>query len=377
MRRAMLVTAMVAFGAARVEAQGTTVRVGGEIQVRYIAADAPRAGVDDQEFGFQVRRARLPVTGTFLGAANTFRIRPGYDRASGTVQLDDAWIQRRFGGGLSLTAGQFKPMFLREEFVSSFAQLAAERSYTADYFTLDYTQGVEAGLDNGQWRLFAALHDGSYGANTDFANDRVDGAATARLELRRGAGWGAWQDLSAGGHARGLLLGAAATFERGERSGGAQLPDVFKYTVDVSIKAGPLALLGAYTAQAWTAPDTAGGIPPELDGATQTGVVAQAGVFVVPDRFELFGRGEWLDLGGVYWRNSGETVQSGSRALAASDLALYTAGFNWYQRGSARFTFDVVYAPDDAVPVANSGAGVLRTDRGGQLTVRSQFQVRF
>lgn len=387
MRRPLSLFALVLFTATAVTllqaqgqppAGGTTVKLGAEGQFRLIVAHAPRStAVDEDEAGFQLRRARLVLTGTFLEPANTFRLRSAYDRATGLFQFDDFWMARQMGG-TRLQVGQFKPQFLREEFISSFAQLSAERSYAADYFTIDYTQGVEGSWERPRWRSYLAVHDGSYQANTDFANDRTDGAAAGRMEWRMGeAPWGVWKDNSGWAGQHGALLGVAADYERGERGGGVRLPDVAKVTADLSVKGGGIGVMGVAAFQHFTAPDTTGGIPAALDGSDQLYAMVEAGWFVRPDKVELVARWEHTDFGGAYYRNNGELVQSGSRALAADRLDIWTVGAGWHLHpNAAKLTTELQYAPGQ-VPVAGSSVGLLRSDRGGEVAFISQIQFRF
>jgi len=364
-------------------ADAPTLRITGEVLERYVYAHAPHGGGADQdEAGFQLRQMRLAFTGTVFDARTTYNFRTTYDKATGTLSLDNAYVAHRFGDGLEVQGGQFKAPFLREELLSAFDQLTAERSYAADYFTVDFTQGVQVRTERPHCRAAAMLHDGSYAANTDFANDRTDAAAALRVEIVAGAPWAAFADNSGWRGQRGVLVGIALDGERGERSGAQRMPNLTKVTADVTAKLSGLALFASYTAQRFGAPDTLGGLSAAtraaLDGARQHGLVVQLAGFAVPDRAELFARWETLRWGGVYYRNNGESAQSGSGALATPRLALITAGANWYLRGNAaRLTLDAVYAPDDAVPVANTSSGLLKSDRSGEVAVRGQMQLRF
>src|SRR5690606_38208544 len=151
----------------------------------------------------------------------------------------------------NITVGRFKPQFLREENVSGFQQLAAERSYLADYFTVDYSEGAELAYATDRFRASAAVHDGSYSANTDFNADRTDAAVSGRVEFLVAGDFKQFSDFTSWSNDEfGLLIGAAAGYEFGESDGG-DIPDLFKYTVDASAEFGGFNLFGAIVGQSF------------------------------------------------------------------------------------------------------------------------------
>ncbi len=150
-----------------------------------------------------------------------------------------------------------------------------------------------------------------------------------------------------------------------------------KLSVDVSAVRPGASLLAALYVQHFTIRWGGAGTPANLNGANQYGIVAQAGVFAVRDVVELFGRYEWMDFGGVYYRNAGGAMQAGSRDLGVSHLRIATAGANWYLRGeAAKLSADLQWT-GDPVPVDNTGVGLLRFDRGNEVAMRTRFQWRF
>jgi hypothetical protein len=353
-----------------------SVKLGGEVQTRYVAV---RRGADSVEAGFQIRRARLVVSGWFLDPRLTFRVRPSYDRATGNLGFDDAWVAYGRDDGLTVRLGQYKPNVVREEIIPNFSQLAVEASYAASYFGLDYTQGLQLTWGRGRWRPTLLVHDGSYGANTDFNADRTTFAVAGRLELLPAGDWASFAGSSGwSGAARGLLLGVAVDYERGQRASSRPTPDVVKLTADVSaVRPGASLLAAIYTQHFTIRWGGAGAVPTGLNGADQLGLVVQAGMFAVCDRVELLARYEWMDFGGVYYRNAAGALQTGSRNLSASHLRIATAGANYYLRGeAAKISLDLQWT-GDPVPVDNTGAGLLRFDRGNEVSLRTQLQWRF
>ncbi len=345
-----------------------------EQQIRYIYNSSEQSGsMDDEVGGFQMRRTRLDFRGTAIDPALTYRLRLNADRSNGNAVLEYAYLAYDFGSEMNVKVGQFKPVFAREEFVSSTRQLAIERSYTADYYTVDYTQGIEA-VHTGKWlRLHASLHDGSYAQNSEFNADRTDLAASARADVLISGDWKQFDDFSSwSGEKLAVLIGAGADYELGSEAS-TDLPDVFKYTADLSVELGGFNFFTALYGQQFNSEDFSSA----LDDATQIGFVAQAGFFVIPDKLELFGRYEWTDLDGFYYRNNGAGTQSGTGAIAEDELQFITAGGTYYfNRHNLKLSLDVVYSLD-AVPAPNTGSGIVSSTDEDQFAVRSQLQWSF
>ena len=145
---------------------------------------------------------------------------------------------------------------------------------------------------------------------------------------------------------------------------------------DISAEFGGANLFVAGYLQRFSDHDDAA-LPTNLDDATQIGLVAQAGAFVIPDKVELFGRYEYINFDCVYYRNSGAGTQGGTGNLAKNDLSLITVGANWYlQKHNAKFTVDLVWALDP-VPANNSGSGLLTSADDNQVALRAQWQLAF
>jgi len=359
-----------------------TLKINGEEQTRFIynTQDADEgSSTDDDEVGFQIRRARLAFSGNVISPDLTYRLRLAYDRGSGNVSFDDAWFAYKLNDDWKIQLGQFKPQFIREESVGGFSQLAVERSYLADYFTIDYTQGAELSYTGSdRFRAFVAVHDGSYAANTEFNADRTETALSGRAEFLLAGDWRQFSDFTSfSGNKLGILVGIGAAYEIGERGRGTANPDVLKYSADVSAEFGGANLFAAFYGQQFDDNDKAG-LPTNLDDANQIGFVVQGGVFLIPDKFELFARYEWIDFDGAYYRSSGGGTQGGTGDLAGNDdLSLVTVGGNWYfKKHNAKFTVDLVWALDP-VPVGNSGAGILASSEDDQVSLRSQLQFVF
>ncbi len=350
-------------------------------QVRYIynSSDQP-SGTDEDESGFVIRRARLDFRGHAFDPRLTYRIRFNADRSDGDLFLEYAYLGYNLTDNWNIAVGQLKPQFAREESVNAFRQLAVERSYVADYFTIDFSQGAELTFKNDWLRAFVAVHDGSYAGSSEFNADRTNIAFAGRAELLLAGNMKQFDDFTSWSNDPfGALIGAAVDYEIGEEGSGTHTPNIIKYTADVSLEFGGANFFAAFYGQHLddNGSGGAGGLPSQLDGADQFGVVVQGGVFIVPDEVELFARYEWIHFDNVYYRNNGAGTQGGTGNLADDDLTILTAGVNYYiHKHSAKVSVDALYTLDP-VPVANSGAGLLRSSDDNQFVLRAQLQWSF
>ncbi|MGA1394084.1 MAG: porin, partial [Phycisphaerales bacterium] len=125
-----------------------SMQISGQLQVRYILNDAGRQST---EYGFQIRRAKIAFSGNIFDETWTYKIQGAFNRGSNNLNtgntanflVEDAWIEKDFGDGLSMKLGQFKAPWLQEDLVSSRRQLAVERSLLAGYFQQNYDRGIE------------------------------------------------------------------------------------------------------------------------------------------------------------------------------------------------------------------------------------------
>jgi hypothetical protein len=153
-------------------AEPVVVRTSLEAQIRAVAN---LVDDDDRDTGgVQVRRALLDFQAERETGRASGRIRLSADRGTGAVSLDYCYLDMTPTPRWLIRMGQFKPRFLREEIVAYTRQIASERSYVSDYFTVDLTQGIEASRRGARWLISAALHDGAYAAATDFNADGRD-----------------------------------------------------------------------------------------------------------------------------------------------------------------------------------------------------------
>ncbi|MBI1367953.1 MAG: hypothetical protein GC162_04795 [Planctomycetes bacterium] len=346
----------------------------------------------------------------------------GAGNNSGDIYLEDAWFAYEFADGWTVKGGQFKAPFLHDEHVSGAHQVAIERAFVTDLFTVDYTQGVQLAYDGqlvGQpVRIAGMIHDGSYQSNTNYNSDTTDIALSGRIDVLLAGDWNEFEDYQAwSGKPMALKVGGAFTYEEGEggRSTltdttvpGAGAPfvgvepntvDVFKWTIDVAAEFPDmfgLSLFGAVVGQhldgngepvsATGAGAVAFPLPGIVDGADQWGVVLQASAFVIPDKMDAFIRYEYVDFDGVVFVNMRDTARSSGTTSNSlyypisgpfdDRVHFVTVGSNYYFHGNAaKASVDLVYVLG-SLPIADSGAG-LQAAGDDQVSIRAQFQFMF
>ncbi len=337
-------------------------KIVGQIQIRYIYNNRD-ASSDDNEYGFQLRRAKLK----FKGHVGSPKIVYGFGltakRSSGSVSLDHAYAGYQVMDGVTLFGGQGKAPFLREELTSSSGQLAMERSLVSENFTTGRIQGVWAEIEiDDSTKAVVSVNDGANsgeaGGTLDFYQDGADIAFTARLDLKLAGEWSQMDDFSAwSDEEQAVFVGGAIHYEIAETGGGAVTPDEFlSWTIDGSIECENAnffaAIIGVHSNHVDGAADT-----------DQYGFVIQGGVMIIPDTLEPFARWELIDPD------------------ASHKVNLITFGFNYYlNQHNAKFTTDIVWALNSLDTVAtSSGLGLLSdaAAQKNQTALRAQFQLLF
>ncbi len=353
-------------------------RVGGQVQFRYIAnfRDTDDA-TDDHDFagGFETRRTKINFSGTTLSKDLSFRIVAAFDRTGdGTFRVEESWLRYKLGDGWSVRAGQFKLPFLREENVSSSAQLAGDRSVSNEVFNQDFSQAVEVARESEWWRVLAAVSDGFASRNTSFFSPKeADVALTGRVDRRIGeAPWKSYDDFTSFRDSpTGWMVGGAFHWQHsGDTaafSGGAPVAvteaDMISYTLDLSVEGGGWNLFAACVGR-WT--DAA-----DVEAWNDFGAVVQGGCFFT-ERTEGFARWDAV-------------FPDDDRGDADDDFHTLTAGLNHYfieASHAAKLTIDVqVYLDDQtgssSVVSAQSGLGMLPSSEEGLVAVRVQMQLLF
>ena len=342
-----------------------TLMIGGFIQSRY-QANFRDTGNSDSDYtgGFQVNRARLRFNGSVWDKAFTYNILTELASSSGTATLLDAEARYTFENNVYVRAGQFKPMFNREELVGDIHQLPVERSTTNSVFSLTRSQGAGVGWSGSQFRAAADIHDGGKALNTEFDSSKeADVAITARADwmyagdnFKRFDDFTSWRGSSYAG-----MIGAALDWETfGDTGGGAADKEVFGATVDASMEGDGWNAFAAFIYRT-TSPDAGSDV-------TDYGLLAQAGVFVT-DQTEVFARYD-----GIFPDDSS----------GPDNFNVATAGANYYlspQSHAAKLTGDVVWyfdaEADSALVPTSTNLNLLPDTEGDQVAVRLQLLVLF
>ncbi len=139
---------------------------------------------NDITLGFVTRRTKLKLDGNVISDRLAYKVTGAFSRRGGAFGLEDALMAYELNSSWSVRAGQFKAPFLREELVSSSAQLLAERSVVNETFNQDFSQGVEIAFESDRVRAAAMISDGFASRNTPYTlAGEADFALTARAEV--------------------------------------------------------------------------------------------------------------------------------------------------------------------------------------------------
>lgn len=392
-------------------------------------SDSDFIPVDDTHHGFSVRRAKLSFSGHVIDPSLTFKVSlahtDGLDigisvsegaigadngdpvrlTAGGDTYLEDVYIEKDFGNGWTLRAGQFKVPLLRDELVDSSMQVAVERGVSTDLMSADRSQGIMATYTNHEgtrvpYRVMVMLHDGTRQTNTDFDQQLFEIALAARVEILVDGTFEQFNDYHvSSADERGILVGVAMQYEIGNDDGnlsaqgllgslagllgasGGVSPDVFTWTIDVSAELPNtkglsiyLAIIGQHVNDI-SSTALGGAIGGGADDLDQYAFQFQIAAAVMPDKLDLFFRYEYLAFpdDGVY-------MNLGAAWFIAptpeDDQHVITIGGSYYLSGHAsKISADLVILPDMSA-FGDSGAGVLVND-GDQVVFRLQYQLLY
>ncbi len=384
--------------------------VAGQIQFRWIA-NLQDGASDEADSGFQVRRAKLKfgghiadpkltyaltlettrdgssttavtgVTGTDTDASadiDTIATTTGSVSSSGfgdgDVGIDEVWFGYKFDDNWSIKAGVMKLPFLRQELTSSSRQLAVDRASVTEFFTLNQSEQVQVAYKADQFKVVAAVSDGSNGDWNNPTADTTEIALTVRGDVLIDGDWGQMKDGSAWeGEDFAAFVGAAMHYEIGDGNNGGAA-NYFGWTVDGSIETNGLGVMAALMG-GHIDPDAAG--TPSRD---MYGFLLEAGYQVIPNELEPFIRWEFID--------------SESATGASQEAQIITIGANYYfKKHNAKFTMDLVYVYDgddtlssnpygssatsSGIGMSSSAFGTGGTALDEFIALRAQFQLLF
>ncbi len=346
----------------------------GQVQFRYILNnidDTAFAG-DSTEGGFQMRRAKLGFAGHIYDPSLQYKIKAGFERAGGGFTLEEAYGNWKLTDGQYLKIGQFKGRFNAEELVSSSKAQAVERTGVNEFFTLDYSQGVEFGGAADKWNWSVVWHDGREIENVDFGADHTEWAFAGRVEALLAGSFKQFGDYQAwSGEKDAIRIGAGFDWEKSERGVASNWDDFFQWTVDFAMETNGFNLFAAVIGRTING-QSAGDLE-----ADQIGMVVQAGYFLVPNKWDIFARWEQIDHDGLNELDGNDAATSATVPIEDKPSVI-TFGTNWYiHKHNAKFTLDYSIAAD-GVMKGESGLGT-RTDNASndQQVIRAQFQLLF
>lgn len=356
------------------------VSIGGTAQFRYYANfrsdDAPVGSDNGFTHGFQNNDVRLRASGNVWSKDLTYMIQGNFG-SGGNFGLEEAFARYNFENGWNIMWGQFILPVYRERMVNSEYQLAVNRSQAMRYFDPSYTQGIQVGYNNEQWRLTFGFTDGTNAGNTTFnSGAEWDYSLNARLEWNvNSSDWARFNDFtswtSASSYA--CLVGAAVNWETAGATNPStgNDPNQIDYTLDVSCEGAGWNVFAAFLGSHFD-PDSGAGEQDDF------GLVVQGGIFA-SDQWEVFARYDGLFL-------DSDTAGPGNK----KNVHFVTLGTNYYlsrDSHAAKFTGDVVLAFSKTNGLANAvGAGGLVNDtetgllgsaKSFEPTIRLQFQVMF
>ena len=355
----------------------------GQIQVRFTMNNAKEQAT---EWGFENRRTKLYFEGHVVDPSWQYRIKGAFSNNSEDFHLEESWVKKSFGDGMSLKVGAFKAPWLREELVSSSKQLTVDRSVVNEYFNQDYSKGVELAYSTDDWRASAWYGNGIGAPGIGYGDSDVSSwntnatrwSVAGRLEYRIDGSWKQFKDFSSfRGEDSGIMFGVSGMAQKFIGTGGTNPNDrgqfnsgngILQYglTADVTVDFGGASLYGSLV---WNRNKGWDGVGAFTDTTTTNpwGATIQGGYFLTDD-VEAFARYEYLnyDLDG-----------------AAKDGTKYngfTLGANWFLAGKAvKFTADWSMNLNSFGTHAPSGIG-WREDNGtetDQWAFRAQMQLLF
>ena len=380
--------------------------------------------VVDPSWQYKVTMAYLPQGSTFAAITSSPYNTAGNNQGNGTnstANLEDAYINKDMGNGMSLKMGQFKSPFLREELVSSANQLGVERSVVNQMFSTGWTDGIQFTASNDTLMGMVSFNNG--GNNANFATQNMnstDGAysqyaITGRVQYLVSGNWAQFNDMtSMRGGGQGLMLGAgfnwqhggnqagnlasidttngnAITFENGVGSANTDA-GFLTYTADVSWDLGGANLYGAFfgnmtgSMPTQTVTDQTGAV---IDTSTNGssiqsyGALIQGGYFI-SDNTELFGSWQWYET--VNQGSNNPITPASNNVFNAQMNNIFSAGLNIYLTKNVKFTFDTGWAANGIVfqggiynqAVAGTNYQTAGDQNsGGQWVGRAQVQLVF
>ena len=380
-----------------------SLRITGQIQTRWVLNHTKQSfanrGTDTDNspqntWGFQIRRAKVKFKGNVIDPTWKYAINGAFG-SDGVFDFEEVMLSKVFENGITMTLGQFKTPWLREELVSSSRQLAVERSVVNEFFNQDRAVGLLVAWKNDDWSLAGSYNNGQrtlLSADeryTNFTDNPTKWAFSARAEYKLSGDWSDFKGFNGGiDQDQAVMIGVAVMGQRynnqvqdGTLPGA---PDaavdydnstVWGVTADISAKFDNISLFAAGVFQQYdtkgieaTAPNTAF----DFSEYTPWGFVVQGG-YSINDEWELFSR---YENGNVPIEDL--TTGNPNFDTRGGVASILTVGANWFINSKVKFTADwgMNFASDLNL-FDDPGDGWRDSGTNDEWVLRAQLQLLF
>jgi phosphate-selective porin len=364
----------------------------GQLQTRWVMNNnkgrrGDAANDSDNQWGFQVRRAKVRFQGNVIDPSWTYAINGSFEGPDnnvtgvpsngGTFEFQEAFIAKELENGLTMTFGQFKTPWMREELVDSSQQLAVERSTVNEFYNQDRAVGLMVDYATDSWNLAVSYNNGQRTAlrptgnrYSNFSNNQTDWSVSGRFEYKFSGDWSDFDSFtSSPGDEEAIMVGLAGM---GQKYGEQSFLDgvkVYGITADVSAKFAGFSVFAAYV---WQSYDTEG-----FNGNTEDydpwGMVVQAG-YSLNAEWELFARYEEGNANGA------NNNILGIPLAESGNPSILTLGANYFINDNVKFTVDwgINFADNMTIFANNSSdTGWTSSNESDQWVLRAQLQLLF
>jgi phosphate-selective porin len=364
----------------------------GQLQTRWVMNNnkgrrGDAANDSDNQWGFQVRRAKVRFQGNVIDPSWTYAINGSFEGPDnnvtgvpsngGTFEFQEAFIAKELENGLTMTFGQFKTPWMREELVDSSQQLAVERSTVNEFYNQDRAVGLMVDYATDSWNLAVSYNNGQRTAlrptgnrYSNFSNNQTDWSVSGRFEYKFSGDWSDFDSFtSSPGDEEAIMVGLAGM---GQKYGEQSFLDgvkVYGITADVSAKFAGFSVFAAYV---WQSYDTEA-----FNGNTEDydpwGMVVQAG-YSLNAEWELFARYEEGNANGA------NNNILGIPLAESGNPSILTFGANYFINDNVKFTVDwgINFADNMTIFADNSSdTGWTSSDEADQWVLRAQLQLLF
>jgi hypothetical protein len=337
-------------------------KLNGLLQPRYIYNDRDSTAGDDDEGGFQIRRAELYLTGNAFNQRVIFQLAGGFQSTTGNFTIVSAYGGYQFNKEWEVRGGVFKPPFMIEELTAAGRQQTVERSLLNAYFSAGTSEGAQIQYTKDAYKLAVMVHDGTGAYDTEFNADKTDIGVAARGEIKLAGDWPQFADFDGWRDSKfAARLGGAVDYEVGESGDSDVNPNFVKYTIDLTVKGSGW---NAFLAGTYKYTDSSSA----AESLDQYGMLAQGGVFVIPNRVELFARYEHIYFDGAF---------NATTPVGDNHVNLVTVGANWFLLAhNAKISTDVIYVFDE-FPANVTGMDLVASPNGPQIVVRTGLSLMF